>query len=124
MPGRWPSRTTRDARAVIPPGTSSSSPERPSVSAAAAKLDPEALRAAERAACLRYRERQRQRGLTFRELTERAAIAHTGADERTLRRILWEEVERGTVDYLGATPRFRAERRPRPGDCRGAACAA
>jgi hypothetical protein len=67
--------------------------------------DPETLRAAERAACHRYRARQRAHGLTFHELWERAG-RRSGGNEETFAAMISSELKAGRIVYHSATGRY------------------
>jgi hypothetical protein len=70
------------------------------------ELDPEGLREARREATRRTRARQVRTGLTFHEIRERCLLDGYPKAERTLRRILAEEIERGTIDFHSTSRRF------------------
>jgi hypothetical protein len=77
----------------------------------ARERDPEALRAAERAACHRYREKQREVGLTFRQLLDRSRetagrTSQSIGDPEVLAWVLRDELRRGRIEYHAATRRY------------------
>jgi hypothetical protein len=74
--------------------------------ARARERDPEGFAERRRLRNARYRARQAASGLTFHQLAQRCLLSQYVDAERTLRRVLREEVERGTIDYHSTLRRY------------------